>query len=282
MFSNKLYTPLRYPGGKSSFAPFVAKIFEANNLIGYTHVEPYAGGASVALELLFSNLASHIHINDLDYAIFCFWSSITKYPDEILKLLNDTEVNIENWLLYREILRDDDNEDVVKKGFATLFMNRTNRSGILKGGVIGGLNQDGNYKIDARFNKEALRKRIEKIALSADKITVTHLNAIDLINNSKELFPKKTFFYLDPPYYVKGKGLYRNFYTHEDHLLIAKKIQSRNFSFPWLISYDKNIEIIKMYEKSNQITHTLNYTAHKKYKENELLFSSRKIFLEQK
>lgn len=199
MYSNKLYTPLRYPGGKAQFAPFIAKVMEVNGLAGGHYLEPYAGGAGVALELLFHGQASHIHINDLDPAIYSFWIAVTKEPDALLKLLNDTPVTIEEWFKWRSILRGDVEANLVERGFATLFINRTNRSGILKAGVIGGLAQSGTYKLDARFKKEVLAPRIRKIADHANRITVHCEDALSLLQRSGKLLPKNSLIYLDPP-----------------------------------------------------------------------------------
>ena len=49
-------------------------------------------------------------------------------------------------------------------GFATFFLNRTNYSGVITGGPIGGFEQKGQWKIDARFNKKSLIDRIERIS----------------------------------------------------------------------------------------------------------------------
>jgi DNA adenine methylase len=272
MYSNKLYTPLRYPGGKAQFAPFISMVMEVNSLRGGHYLEPYAGGAGVALELLFHGHASHVHINDLDPAIHSFWAAVTSQPDEILRLLEETPVTMDEWFKWRSILRGEVSANLVERGFATLFMNRTNRSGILKAGVIGGLAQSGSYKLDARFNKEVLAARIRKIADHAAQITVHCEDALALLQRSKKLLPKKSLIYLDPPYYVKGQGLYRNFYKHNDHLEIAKALQSSRFSLPWVVSYDNASEICEMYQFSQGFAYDLNYTAQKRYVGNEVMF----------
>lgn len=133
MFSNKLYTPLRYPGGKARFAPFIAETIRANGLHGGHYLEPYAGGAGVALELLFHGHASHVHINDLDPALNAFWVSATRHPEELLRLLRDTPVTIEEWLRWRDVLREAAPASLVERGFATLFMNRTQPLGHFEG-----------------------------------------------------------------------------------------------------------------------------------------------------
>jgi len=277
MYSNKLYTPLRYPGGKAQFAPFIAKVMEVNGLSGGEYLEPYAGGAGVALELLYHGHAAHVHINDLDPAIHAFWAAVTKKPNDLLQLLEETPINMEQWLKWRSILRGECSSSLVQRGFATLFMNRTNRSGILKGGVIGGLAQKGNYKLDARFNKPALAARIRKIAEHADRITVHCEDALGLLQRCKRMLPKKSLVYLDPPYYVKGQGLYRNFYKHDDHLAIAKELQSRGFGLPWMVSYDNASEICEMYQLSQGLAYGLNYTAQKRYVGNEVMFFGKKL-----
>jgi DNA adenine methylase len=277
MYSNKLYTPLRYPGGKAQFGPFISKVMAVNDLSGGHYLEPYAGGAGVALDLLFHGHASHVHINDLDPAIHSFWAAVTRHPDEILKLLEDTPVTMDQWFKWRAILRGEVTTSLVEQGFATLFVNRTNRSGILKAGVIGGLAQSGSYKLDARFNKEALASRVRKIAEHAGQITVHCEDALSLLQRCKKLLPKKSLIYLDPPYYVKGQGLYRNFYKHDDHLKISKALQSSRFTLPWVVSYDNAAEICEMYQFRKGFSYDLNYTAQKRYVGNEIMFFHSKL-----
>lgn len=277
MFSNRLYSPLRYPGGKAPFAPFIAKMMEVNGVGGGHYLEPYAGGAGVALELLLHDHASHIHINDADPAVYAFWVSVTKHPDALLELLESTPITIEEWFKWRSVLRDDCNASLVEKGFATLFMNRTNRSGILKAGVIGGKNQDGNYKLDARFKKDVVAARIQAIAKRADDITVYCEDSLHLLNRCAEFLPMKSLIYLDPPYYVKGKGLYRNYYEHDDHVAIAKTIQRKQFKSLWVVSYDNVEEICAMYQLSKSLSYGLNYTAQRRYVGSEVMFFSQNL-----
>lgn len=277
MFSNRLFSPLRYPGGKAPFAPFIAKVMESNGVEGGHYLEPYAGGAGVALDLLFHGHASHIHINDADPAVHAFWTSVTQHSRELLNLIASTPITIEEWFRWRAVLRNESQASLVEKGFATLFMNRTNRSGILKAGVIGGKNQDGNYKLDARFKKEVVIARIEEIAKRAKDISVYCEDSLLLLNRCSEFLPKQSLIYLDPPYYVKGKGLYRNYYQHDDHAAIAKTIQSKKFTWPWVVSYDNTEEICDMYQLSRSLSYGLNYTAQRRYVGNEVMFFSQNL-----
>ena len=277
MFSNRLYSPLRYPGGKAPFAPFIAKLMEVNGVAGGHYLEPYAGGAGVALELLFHGQACHIHINDADPAVYAFWKSATQHADQLLDLLEKTPITMAEWFKWRSVLREDCQASMVEKGFATLFMNRTNRSGILKAGVIGGKDQSGAYKLDARFKKDVIAARILAIANRADDITVYSEDSLALLKRCKDFLPKESLIYLDPPYYVKGKGLYRNYYEHDDHVAIAKTIKAKGFKRHWVVSYDNADEIRAMYQLINEKTYGLKYTAQRRYVGNEVMFFSENL-----
>ena len=277
MFSNRLYSPLRYPGGKAPFAPFIAKVMKSNGVAGGHYLEPYAGGAGVALDLLFHGHACHIQINDADPAIYAFWVSVTKHSSALLELLESTPITIEEWFKWRSILREEHDASLVEKGFATLFLNRTNRSGILKAGVIGGKNQDGNYKLDARFKKDVVASRIREIADREDDISVYCEDSLSILSRCSEFLPKQSLIYLDPPYYVKGKGLYRNYYERDDHAAIAKAIQKKKFKWPWIVSYDNSEEICAMYQMSQSLNYGLNYTAQRRYVGSEVMFFSQNL-----
>lgn len=277
MFSNRLYSPLRYPGGKAPFAPFIAKVMQENGLEKGHYLEPYAGGAGVALDLLFHGYASHIHINDADSAVYAFWVAVTQHSSALLDLLESTPITMEEWFKWRAILRKERIANLVEQGFATLFMNRTNRSGILKAGVIGGKDQSGPYKLDARFKKDVIASRIRAIASRASDISVYCEDSLSLLNHCSELIPKKSLIYLDPPYYIKGKGLYRNYYKHDDHVAISNTIQDKNFKLPWIVSYDNVEEICAMYQMSNSLSYGLNYSAQRRYVGNEVMFFSKKL-----
>lgn len=269
------HTPLRYPGGKAKFAPVIKQLIEKNNLHGH-YVEPYAGGAGVALDLLFNGYCTDIHINDLDLAIYNFWKSITEQTEEFIRLVNDTQITIEEWHKQRELIKREDISPL-EHGFAAFFLNRTNRSGILKGGVIGGLNQSGDYKLDCRFNKQDLIKRIEKIGEWADKIHVYNRDTLEWLPEIDKQLTSQSFIYLDPPYYIKGQGLYRNFYEHDDHMNISRMLA--NIKTPWLLSYDNVPEIEIIYIDYPQEKYHLNYSASKKMKGTEIVIYSHQIHL---
>ena len=277
MSSKRLYSPLRYPGGKATFGPFMADVMDANNLTGGHYLEPYAGGAGVALDLLFNGYASHVHINDADPAVHAFWIAATRHAPQLLDLLDTTPITIDEWFKWRSVLYDADTRSTVERGFAMLFMNRTNRSGILTAGVIGGKNQAGTYKLDARFKKEVIAARLSAIAERAADISVHCQDSLYLLKDCSQFLPRKSLIYLDPPYYVKGKQLYRNFYEHDDHVAVAAQLQRSRFKWPWVVSYDDVQPIRDMYAESAGLTYGLNYTAQQRYVGNEIMFFSNKL-----
>ncbi|RJQ36699.1 DNA adenine methylase [Candidatus Parcubacteria bacterium] len=269
----KFYSPLRYPGGKNELAKFIAKICERNDINGH-YVEPYAGGASVALHLLFEGYVSEITINDKDRAIYAFWYSAVHRSEELIKLIRATRVNITTWKRQRAILQNKENEPLLKLGFATFFLNRTNVSGILNGGPIGNIHQTGEYKLNCRFNKKELIKRIKKIAKHKSKIHVKHMDAMDLVRKiARRLENKKTIFYLDPPYYLKGESLYMNHYDKDDHVAVGKVVRSIK-GVRWIVSYDDHAEIRKIYAGLRSKRHHLLHTARGPRVGKEILFFS--------
>lgn len=257
------YTPLRYPGGKGKLSYYIKSLIDENSLNDGSYIEPYAGGAGVALELLLQEYVRYIHINDIDIAIYSFWNSILNNTENFSKLVHDTKIDLENWEKQKNILLNSEKHSMLEIGFATFFLNRTNRSGILKAGVIGGKAQLGKWKIDVRFNKKDLLKRIEKIANYSSRIYIYNLDTLDLLKSLPIQAPEKTLLYLDPPYYVKGQGLYRNFYEHDDHVAVMNALNNTNFPY-WIVSYDNHEEIKNIYNKFRIKEYDLQYTAHKK------------------
>lgn len=270
-------TPLRYPGGKGKLTDFIKLIFEHNNLMDGHYVEPYAGGAGIALNLLLDSYASSIHLNDLNPAVYAFWHSVLNAPDELCKLISSARVTMSNWHKQKAIMSNPNDYTTLEVGFATFFLNRTNRSGILLGGVIGGKNQDGKWLLNARFNKPELISRIQRIALYESRIKLYNLDAKELISSVFPSLPEKTLVYLDPPYYIKGQGLYQNHYIHKDHVEISQAV--KKIKLPWIVSYDHTPEIMDMYKWCNGITYGINYSAQNRYQGAEAMFFSKKLII---
>ena len=263
-------SPLRYPGGKHKLYRYVAELVRQNNCS--TYIEPFCGGAAVALQLLFDGVVTDIIINDYDYTIFCFWDSILNRTEEFVQLILTTDVSLAEWHRQKTIRENVDAHTALEIGFSTFFLNRTNRSGIIdKAGPIGGLTQQGDYPIDCRFNKTRLISQIKRISEQKNHIKVYNLEALDFI---EEVILKKrrSFIFFDPPYYGKGPGLYTNFYTHGDHFNLANAIQQKLKNRKWIVTYDNANAIKAMYAKSRCVEFELQYTLQTKRSGSEVLF----------
>lgn len=268
----KFYSPLRYPGGKNKLSKFIASICVKNNINGH-YVEPYAGGASVALHLLINGYVKEITINDLDKAIHAFWYSVLNDTNKLCNKIKNTDINIENWRKQKLIHSNKDTEkDLLKLGFATLFLNRTNYSGIVDGGMIGGVNQNGRYKIDCRFNKEEIIERIRLISKHKDSINLENLDALDLLKKVKK--NKNTIFYFDPPYYLMGPSLYMSHYKHENHKKVSEEIQNIKNAH-WVVSYDDVPQIQQLYQDTKKINYSFIHTAYQARLGKESIFVSK-------
>jgi len=262
-------SPLRYPGGKGKIANFMKAVFLKNSFVGAEYVEPYAGGASVALALLFEEYASHIHINDLNRSVYTFWKTVLSSPTELCDRIQNAELSVEEWTKQRALQHDPEVSDL-DLAFSTFYLNRTSRSGILRGGIIGGKDQTGPWKMDARFNKPDLIERVRKIARFSSRITVTECDAADLIRSYASAPPQPTFLYIDPPYYVRGQDLYQNFYEPDDHKEISRLVKA--LQVPWMVSYDANPEVAKLYKGYQAMQYGLSYSAGGRYSGSELIF----------
>lgn len=251
------YSPLRYPGGKRKLAPLIRKMIEKTEKKIY--IEPFAGGASVALELIETGTAEIIVLNDSDIRIYAFWKAILNETNRFIKTIETVPLTIDEWEKQREICMNPNEYSLFDIGFSTFYMNRTNRSGILKGGVIGGNNQNGSYTMDVRFNKKHLIERIRRIAEKKDRIYLYNSDVRDFID---DIFPKyadQAFCYYDPAYVKAGSSVYMESLKPSDHIKIAQKITNLKDD-NWIITYD-NEQIIKDIYKDHPIREfDLNYS----------------------
>jgi DNA adenine methylase len=273
----KSYSPLRYPGGKGKFYKYLIPILNRNNIKNSIYVEPFAGGAGLACELLIREKVSKLLLNDYDRSIYAFWYSILNYTDEFCEKILSTNITMNEREIQKSIQLNKINANLLDLGFSTFFLNRTNRSGIIKGGPISG----SDYPLDCRFNKEQLITVIRSLAAKKENIEITNLDAIDLLKSFKDK-PKKEdhFLFIDPPYYHNGKKLYVNFYKHDDHLKLSKAIMDNLRDYKWILTYDYCPEIKQIYNEHKKFTYkdfkkksyTLSYTAGKARKGIELLY----------
>jgi DNA adenine methylase len=268
------FTPLRYPGGKAKLSEYVKEIIRANKLYDGEYVEAYAGGAAVGLELLFQEYVTKIHINDLSQPVYSFWKAVLKDTDELCRLVKNTRLSVASWDRQKRIFANPRDHSYVQLGFATFFLNRTNRSGILNGGIIGGRDQTGPWKIDARYNTDELIFRIESIAKMRRRIKLTRSDALALLRFGLPKWPKKTLIYLDPPYYERGRDLYYDYYKAKDHSDLAKFIDDKMQNKFWMVSYDNVAPIKKLYSGFRRVVYNVGYTAREMKTGKEVMFFS--------
>ena len=266
-------SPLRYPGGKNKLSAFIAKICVDNNINGH-YVEPYSGGASVALFLLLEGFVNRITINDKDRSIYAFWFCVLNKTKQLCELIENAELTIEEWRKQKEIQNNKKTADLLDLGFSTFYLNRTNRSGIINAGVMGGIEQNGNYLMDCRFNKTELIERIKKIAKKKNQIRLYKKDAIKLIDKiQQEAIDENIVFYFDPPYYLKASTLYMNHYQDNSHFNVSEKIKSiRNIK--WIVSYDNVPEIQNLYSDCSKKEYSFKHTAYNARVGQEILFFS--------
>jgi DNA adenine methylase len=267
-------TPLRYPGGKDRTYDYVKHLIQQNNIS--TYIEPFAGGAAVAIRLLLNKDVERIIINDYDKSIYCFWKIIIEDHERLIDKIRTTPINMDEWYKQKSIQGNKENVDDLSLAFSTLFLNRTNRSGIIKAGVIGGKNQDGNNKMDCRFNKEKIIERIQLIAALSSQIKVCNYDAKEFIE-AEIKHTRKSLTFFDPPYYDKGPELYTNFYQHNDHVELAKVIKEQMKNRYWILTYDIAEKIESLYSKHNHEKYYLNYSIATPSKGQEFMFFSKKI-----
>lgn len=263
------FSPLRYPGGKGKLEPFMELLIKQTGHFGGTYVEPFAGGAGIALELLGNEIVNEIVINDLDKGIYSFWRAILTETNRFIDDIRNVELTVNEWNRQRQVI-DDCRRYSYELGFATFYMNRTNRSGIIKGGVIGGVEQAGTWKMNARFNREGLIERITKIAEKKRRIHLYNKDVSSFVLNYLPRYQQNAFVYFDPPYFEKGKQLYLNFFSYNDHVRIERMINN-HVNCDWVITYDDVQEIADIYQNHILRRIDLNYSAAVKRKASEII-----------
>lgn len=269
-------SPLRYPGGKAKVYDYIHTLIGLNGLNGETYIEPFAGGAGLALKLLLNNDVKKIVINDFDPAIYAFWYCVLNNSQQICDFIKDVPLTVYEWDKQHDIYTNQNNYSQIELAQSTLFLNRTNVSGIINGGIIGKRDQTGKYKMSARFNKEELIKKIKEISSLSDRIDLFNLDAIDFLQNVLPHY-YKVFINFDPPYVAKGGQLYKNAFTEADHEMLRNQIAICRRK--WIVTYDVCDLVANLYKNYRGSYIDIYYSANGARKAKEYIFFSDNMVL---
>lgn len=268
-------SPLRYPGGKTKLARYFKALIRSNRMLDCTYVEPFAGGGGVGLSLLLHGYVDRIVLNDLSTPVYAFWRALLDCPDRFQQAILGTDLSVQEWKRQRAVFQEAAGSISFELGFATFFLNRTNHSGVLNGGMIGGHAQSSAYGLDARFNREELAARVKRIARNRSKIEVFNLDATHLILHVEEIAGcRNPLVYIDPPYYRKGRDLYYDFYKPEDHSDLRNAVANLGTDIRWVVSYDNEPEIVGLYRNYKALEYNLNYSVRNGRVGREIMFFS--------
>lgn len=266
-------TPLRYPGGKAKLSGFFVRLLEKNKLLQSHYVEPFAGGAGVALSLLRSGAVQTIALNDLDRSIYAFWYAVTRRNSALQRLIARTPVSISEWDRQKQVQRCKESAPLLELGFSTLYLNRTNRSGILRAGVIGGRRQVGEWLMDARYDRERVLERVAELKPLSARISVDQMDAMDFLREQTRQPRKRQLAYLDPPYFTKGPDLYLNRLSPAYHASLANFLRTE-LPCNWVLTYDNVPRVQRLYQSFPRTSFSLAYTADTRRRGRELMITS--------
>jgi DNA adenine methylase len=268
-------SPLRYPGGKACLASYIECFILENRLVGTTLYEPYAGGASVSLTLLERNVIDRCVLVERDPLIYAFWKAARDHPHELARKIKTATISVASWQYHRRYLRcpKPQSDHAVAMGFAGLFLNRCNFSGILGAGPIGGIEQASEYEIGCRFDRHRLTRQLDRIAKLRRRISVRFGDGLAFLRrNAPKVRDQRALAYIDPPYVRQGSRLYRYFYTEADHRRLATYLDSNPFS--WLVSYDDHPLVYEIFSRQEIVPILLNYAVKQTRHADELLISN--------
>lgn len=269
----KSLSPLRYPGGKSQLNKRVQRLIEKNSFQKRIYVEPFAGGFGVGLYLLTNRIVENAIINDFDRHVYHFWFSVLYNTDDIVSLIQKTPISLQERTHQKDIYSNPASTPL-QDGFATLYLNRVNYSGVLTAGPIGGYDQKSEYDIGCRFKKGEIIKKIREAEKLRDRIHLYNLDANDLIMEELATYNRDCFYNIDPPYVIKGKSLYSKYFTEQDHRTFQRTVSQHLNHTPWIITYDSCQLIRDIYSDYHILSYDLYHSAYNRANGSELIITN--------
>lgn len=267
-------SPLRYPGGKARLAPYFRRLISSQETRPRQYAEPFAGGAGAALSLLMEGDVDAVHINDINPGIAAFWECVFRENERFARAIESADVSLSTWHDCRETYAAGESSERFNLGFATFFLNRANRSGILEARPIGGLEQTGSWKIDARFNKSGLAQRVRALGRFSSAVSISQKDALEFLRDI-EHFGSDAFVYVDPPYIEEGERLYLHAFG-SSHGALADYLSST--TLPWVLTYDVHKDIRQsLYTEQRCAIFEISHTAQKQHVGSEYMVFSRDI-----
>ena len=278
MNKQSVISPLRYPGSKQNLVDYFETFIKDNLLTGCHLHEVYAGGASISLAMLARELVEKATLVELDPLVYAFWRCVKSYPDNLYSLIEQTEVTVSTWKSFQKYRKPDalKRYPIQELGFAGLFFNRTNFSGIMGAGPIGGQEQASGYKINCRFNRLRIIESIKLIQPIAKRIIPVYGDAIKYLEkNGEKIIKSHSLVYIDPPYMQQGRKLYRHYYVEDQHRSLAQFMDKKQY--PWIVSYDNHPIIESLFKNQTVVPISLNYAVKQSRRATELLISNQRL-----
>lgn len=269
----KTVSPLRYPGGKTKIYNNIRQLIVANGFNDRIYVEPYAGGFGVGIALLEDNIIEQAIMNDFDIHVYHFWDAVLHQTNALINLIQNTPVTLDERLRQKEIYSNEESTPLLD-GFSTLFLNRVNYSGVLFAGPLGGNSQSSAYPIGCRFNKDKIIERIQIVASFENRLRLYHRDACELIVDLVSQNPHNLFFNIDPPYVIKGKSLYSEYYTEENHRNLEQIIHENLQGIPWIVTYDDCDLVREIYQNYLIREYGIFHSAHNRVQRRELIITN--------
>jgi len=278
----KAVSPLRYPGSKRKLFNYLERISGHNNLSPQMLVEPFVGGGSVFLNFLSRHEKSKAIIADKDELVYSFWKILFAEPSYLINFIRKVRVNLKTFDRYRYISSHPKEFNRKKLAEACLFLNRTSFSGILNNsaGPLGGREQKSIYKIDCRFGRENLIKKIKSISAFKNRVVVLPYNweeTLKYVAEKDKYKDARLLYYFDPPFYKKADQLYRYHFDEASHKNLRDKLMK--LKQPWILSYDRAQEIRNLYSAFTRINVSMPYSINSPAKrlEKELIITPLKL-----